>query len=351
MSWYKKRQSISDGTALQMPSTLVLSSVLHVVGLAGVLLYCWELIKLAGSLELFILALFTDSSLIRQGLSEISSPGIQLSYLGWMAIALSLVYFVRYRWSWILALLSALQFAANLTFIDRTRPIWIVSCALLTAMAFDQGQLSRRPFKVIGGFCLFAVLAFVLIGLWIGKTGGEAGGYGATALDGMYFSLYLYLTGGFAYANELLTHTLVVSWVPERVLYPLFRLASELGISSAPPSQISEFFYVPYPMNVGTFLEPFLNDGGVLFALVGILIYTLGFDYAGLICLRSGRFLATYFWANLCFSALIAFFVPKIGSTPFWLFLALSLGAAAWTSLRAVAAHVPPYRFIPDRSP
>jgi len=53
------------------------------------------------------------------------------------------------------------------------------------------------------------------------------------------------------------------------------------------------------------------------------------FDFIGLLCLRSRGIFAVYFWANLCFSTLIGFFTPKIGTTPIWLFFMVTIGALA----------------------
>jgi hypothetical protein len=326
VKWYQHKVALLSDKPKKSPPLYMLV-VLHSLGFLGIAVYWRELANVLGSIELFAITLISDSSLVRQALIEMSSVGIQISYVGWIAVALSAVYVVRANWNWLIGTLTLIQILANLTFIDRTRPIWIVMVSVLCAMALDRGQLSKRPLMLFGGVSAFAISTFILVGTWIGKTGGEAGGFGATALDGMFFSLYLYMTSGFAYANEMLSHTILGSGAPERIAYPFFKFLSEFGITAVPPSQISPFFYVPYPTNVGTFLEPFLNDGGVPFALAGILIFTVGFDSLGLVCLRSRMVLPTFFWANLCFTSMMGFFTQKIGSTAFWLFLSLCFAA------------------------
>jgi hypothetical protein len=341
--WYALRPKAADPLS-GFANTHIVLFTLHAVGFLGLYLYWQQLINTFGSWQAVLLLLASESSQIRQVTEDVATIGIQLTYLGWLAIGLSAVFIARRGWSLPWATVSVCQLLGNLTFVDRTRPLWILICAALIAMALDRGQMSRRPWRLLIAMAVAGVGLFVGIGAWVGKVGGEAGGYGATSLEGFSFSIYLYATGGFAYANELLSHALNPEWVPHRILYPVFKALNTFGFSLAPPSQIAEFLYVPYPTNVGTFLEPFINDGGLVFGFIGIVVYTFGFDYMGLTCLRSNRFLPAFFWAQLCFASMIGFFTPKIGSTPFWLFLLLAIASLAigWLhqSLRGIGQQL-----------
>src|SRR5439155_17556648 len=103
-----------------------------------------------------------------------------------------------------------------------------------------------------------------------------------------------------------------------------------VGIVPSPPSQINEYFSMPFTTNVGTFLEPFYRDGGFTFAFAAILVHSFGLDWLGLALLRSGRRLALFAWANLCFVTFISFFTPKITGFPTWLFTGLAIAAILW---------------------
>jgi hypothetical protein len=81
---------------------------------------------------------------------------------------------------------------------------------------------------------------------------------------------------------------------------------------------VLEFFSVPILTNVGTFLEPFYQDGGRLFLIFGILIHTLLFDRIALFLMKRISIFSVISIATLCFINFIAFFVPKVTSASSW---------------------------------
>ena len=133
-----------------------------------------------------------------------------------------------------------------------------------------------------------------------------------------------------------------ITYVPERALYPALKALAALNMTPSPPSQLNDYYSVPFPANVGTFLEPFYHDGGMAFAFVAIVVHSFGLDWLGLAFLRTTRRLALFGWANLCFVTVIGFFTPKITGFPTWLFTGLAILAALWPRPRTVASHTSP---------
>lgn len=294
--------------------------VLHIVGFMGLALYVREILGHFDSWTGLLTSLLNESYLIRQ--AEIELLGIYLAYFGWMAIPLTILRW-RFKGRLPAALLIALvaQCAGNLLFIDRTRPIWLVFISVLILFPFVPQLNAQKLMKRVLGLAGFGVLAFYLIGMWVGKIGEGFSHYGFVGIGQEFSVLYYYLTSGFAYFDVILEQEAEFDDIPQRSLYPLFKAASMLGMGPDPVSQILPFIEAPFPANVGTFLEPYFSDGGMLYMALGIAACTFGVDFLAYHLFRSNDPFALFCWANLSFVSFIAFFVPKLVSTPVWLFL------------------------------
>jgi oligosaccharide repeat unit polymerase len=307
----------------------------HASGFAGIALYVVEFSRNLGGITGFFFALVNEAYAIRWEAETSASVGTQLSYLGWVAIALTGYLFAGRRISGRWLAPALLQFLGNFLFIDRTRPFWILFTVLFMILPAARTLETRRIVRLVAGAGILALTIFCSVAVWTGKTSYE-GKFDDSALPGLSQEIYAYGISGFAYFNHLLESGEEVSYRPERVLYPAFRLLSRTGVTREPPAQILDFFEVPFSTNVGTFLEPFYRDGGLIFVLCGIVIYSFGFDLMGWAFLKSGNPLAVYAWANLCFATFMVFFTPQATFFPSWLFTALggagllirSLGAA-----------------------
>jgi oligosaccharide repeat unit polymerase len=185
-----------------------------------------------------------------------------------------------------------------------------------------------------------ATAVFVAVGTWIGKIGSTNASGDATLLP-QIDNVYYYGTCGFAYFNHVIEVEKDIDYFPSRTFYPLFRILSSAGVAREPPSQINEFYTIPFATNVGTVLEPFYRDGGLGFTFVGILLVSFVFDALALWFWRQGHFLADFAAANLCFATFLGFFTPKVASFPLWLFC--GLGAAPSLAAR-LFAHQPDLR-------
>jgi oligosaccharide repeat unit polymerase len=304
---------------------------LHLVGLYGIYKYVVELIGYFGSASELFVTLGAASYKIRQASDEIQTIGTQLSYLGWIAIWITAYQAGRGSSKRVLWALAIVQLAANLIYIDRTRPVWIVFGAALTIIAARYHKVSPVRLArtlIVSGVVLVSI--FVAVGTWIGKITLESSRSNArSALPVAMEPLYLYGTSGFAYFDQVVAVELPHGGIPQRMLYPALMIAGRLGLVERPPPQINEFKNVPMPTNVGTFLEPLYRDAGIVGVLVGTLLISFGGDALAMYLLRRPSAGAFVGWAALCFVDFIAFFTPKASSTPTWLFLLFGV-AFAW---------------------
>jgi hypothetical protein len=317
---------------LAMPARATLLA-LHGIGLLGVALYVRDMARALGGWQQFFASLLYASQLIRLTLEETTSFGVQLSYVGWVAVGLS-VCFVRRRQvsSWFLVF-SIVQGAANILFMDRTRPIWIGFTTALVALSVSESFSARKLVRNATWGLIGCAVCFAAIAIWIGKTP-EEGAFGNSPLPLSLQYVYSYGTAGFAYFNEIVARLTPTEVGAQRVLYPLFKLLARLSLTTTPPPQVNDIYWVPFPINVGTFLEPWYRDGGILLATIGVLAQSVGQDFLGLLLLRNGRPLARFAWSNLCFASFIAFFTPKFNNLPFWLFVGLGTAGLAADAIR-----------------
>ncbi|MBL0225534.1 MAG: oligosaccharide repeat unit polymerase [Geobacteraceae bacterium] len=310
--------------------------LLHAVGFIGVIKYVIDISRNLGGIAGFLLALVNEAYAIRWENETTISIGTQLTYVGWIAIALTVYQLQRKRISAYWLIPALFQLSGNLLYIDRTRPFWILFTSILMILPAAKTLHPGRLFRLAAGTTLIAVMIFWAVAEWTGKTTYE-GKFEESVLPGITQEIYVYGVSGFAYFNKMLDGNEQISSVPERFLYPLIKYLAKLGFTKEPPSQVIDFYDVPFSTNVGTFLEPFYRDGGLLFVLCGIIIYSFGIDFAANFFLRQNTPVALFVWANLCFTSLIGFAVPKLSSFPVWLFAILGVGGMLLTSAQRLA--------------
>ena len=327
-----------SGEAPALPLILALAAA----GFAGTAKYLIDAIDWFGSVDVLAATLLFSSENVRWAASDLASYGTQLTYFGWIAAALAGYRCGKLRVSLGLTLLIIVILATNVIYIDRTRPTWIV---FITGLAFLYGRLERYDIRrlLAGGVgAIAAFLAiFIVVGLWVGKISITADSYESNVLSGPLHNIALYVTGGFGYLNEIVQNERNFNYIPARTLYPFFEFTARLGLSEEPPSRILEFFYLPHPVNVGTFIEPLYRDGGIVYTIVGLVILVFGADWLGIFLLKSQSGLALVAWTNLCFANALAFFTPKFTSFPLWLIVGAGV-VAALLKARASTAQVPP---------
>lgn len=312
-----KRLNLS---AIHNKKNIGISSILmlHAIGGFGVFLYITQLAKLLGGYGAVLIAFSQEALILRAASEDAATVGTQFSYLGWIAIfsSIPLIFFSnisKYK-KYILVFLALLQLIVNLIYIDRTRPIWIIFVVLLMLLP----EIISRKGNIIK-FALAAI--FGVIGFFFGFAL-FTGKYNES--EGILRNLLIYIVGGFGYFDQLLMNDASVDYIPQRILYPLFKLVSKYSSDLNPPSQVLEFRDIPYPTNVGTFLEPLYSDGGILFVIIGVPLLVFFLNYTSYYALSrgGGSYYGRIFWANICFTFAISFFVPKFVSFPFWMIAA-----------------------------
>lgn len=319
-------------TPLQGTANRPLLLILHIVGFIGIAKYIIDISRSMGGMWWFFFALFNEAVKIRAEAEFSSSVGTQIGYAGWIAIGLTMHWIAGKKLSKFWLLPVVLQFAGNLAYMDRTRPLMILLASLFIILPAAVSRINVK--KIVTGVSAslaITILTFWGMAEWVGKTyykwADEAG-----TLPGITYDIYTYGVSGFAYFNKLLEINVPIAYLPERVLYPLLKFTAKLELNRDPPSQILGFHYIPFSTNIGTFLEPYYSDGGHAFMLLGILFFSFGLNAAGLYFLRANTPFADYAWANLCLALTLAFILNKMVSFPLWLFCCIGLVSAMATN-------------------
>lgn len=290
-----------------------------IIGLFGLIKYYMDFAEFFGGFDSFIEIIANNPLDIRAMAAEETSIGFQLSYFSWIAIISSAFYLkepITNGRKKLIILFSLFLFILNLGFIDRTRPIWIASMFFFS-IAFLNNH--HRPSIWIRKNLLKVSLlpiAFFFIFSLITKKYDEA--------DGMIANFYIYIVGGLPYMDQLL-HESVSEYTLNHTFYPIAKILHGLSIIDNTSSQILEFKNVPFPTNVGTFLQPLFSDGGIIYAILGIPILVIATDLLAIYFLKRKSTLSIIAWSNLIFIFLISFFTPKYASSATYLFVLIYL--------------------------
>lgn len=295
------------------------------IGTIGLLLFFQDLIAALGGLEAFVVTVVLNILEIRKITGEETFRGIQLSYFSWIII--SVIFSTPYSRKILYVVIGFVLIVLNLLFVDRTRPIWFL---FTTFIIIYYNNVYKLKFSTFLKYVLLITASlFAVFLIFVSVTGKKVneGEFGNTIIPPGLQDLYFYLTSGYAFLNKIILMDRGVDYIPVRTLYPLFKALSSLGITTEPPAQVLDFLNIglDVPTNVGTFLEPYMNDGGYLYAFIGIFVNTFLLDSLGLYLLNGNTLLGKYAWANVVFVNFIGFFTPKICSVPIWLFVIIGI--------------------------
>ncbi len=302
----------------------ILLILISFLGILGIIKYVLDYAKFAGAFGILMSVFIEDTGQLRTMADNVESWGTQVSYFSWIA-SFIIVYHIANKqlskwWFFFLFIILVL----NALFLDRTRPVWIIfTCSLSYFMATYYKYSRRTIVFVIASIALFFISIFIAIGSVLGKGADDEYflNYGLPRWTQSFFS---YLTSSFAYLGRLISYELPASYEPVRILYPIEKILAKSSLVNQPPSQILEFFSVPILTNVGTFLEPFFQDGARVFMALAIIIHTFLFDSLALKLMKNINVFGVICLATLCFINFIAFFVPRINSTATWFIFLMS---------------------------
>lgn len=288
-----------------------------IIGIYGLFIYIKDFSSYLGGYSSFFIAFSEKPLIIRALAAEETSIGFQLSYFSWISIFYC-IYFLFSDLklakinSVLLAGLALTEFSLNLLFIDRTRPVILFLSSFLI-IVFLKSPRIKKPMGVIFAIFTGPIFIFLIQASFTGKFNQD---------DGLVNNLLIYIFSGFGYFSSAL-----VDVRPEfeltRTFYPIAKIFNIFGGQLEIPSQILDFRNVPFSTNVGTFLEPFLLDGGVLFVVLAVPVLLIVLDFMAVRAIQSKGVLGLFLWANLILVAVFSFFVPKFNSPYFYIFICL----------------------------
>jgi oligosaccharide repeat unit polymerase len=284
------------------------------IGFFGLFLYARDFGAELGGTAVFFYTFFESPLQIRGLAQEVTSSGFQISYFSWIFIFYGAYFifsgFFEKKYSILLVwILLFLAFFLNLLFIDRTRPITIFVVSALTVIFLRLHKI-RRPSRLIFFLLLSPFIIFLAQAIFTQKYDAE---------EGLFGNIVVYIFGGFGYLSALL-YDVSPQYELTRTFLPISKILESFGVIRNVPSQVLEFKDVPFPTNVGTFLEPMLSDGGAIFVVLLTPLLIFWIDYFALKTLASRTVLGVFLWANLVFLQMLSFFVPKYNATYLYLF-------------------------------
>lgn len=300
-------------------------SLLYFIGFIGVILFLREYFEFYGGATNYFFVLFSESSTELRINSIIASEsiGIQLTYLGWIALGLNTVYFVKNKISKLWLIPFCLTFLSNLLFIDRTRPMWLILIIVLIILALKVNVFTLK--RLVKGL-IITIIIFLVLFLAIGKLAGKSNEeklYRGWDVSSNTQNVVFYLTSSFHYLDYIINKK-EPAYQFDRTIYPALKTLNLAGfIENQPTSLINEFYGSPYQTNVGTFLEPFYNDYGIPYMLFGIILHSFFLNYIAIFFFKRKNAFSMFVAVNICIVDFFIFFTPKINNFPVWLFLFL----------------------------
>lgn len=307
------------------PRQLAFFAFLSIIGGSGAYLYFSNLGVGFGGMNALIYTFIEDPLAVRGYNSEMGSAGTQLTFFGWPAVVLG-VLILRSRLAfWIklvVVTISVGLLLANMGFVDRTRPVWIIAMAFF-ALAVSSPWLRARLVVALLFFLAAVVAFFLAFSLVTGKK----------VESGLAGTFAVYSASGFVYLDKLVQED-VEEFSLVRTFYPVSKVLEAVGVIEDVPPQVLDPKFVPMWTNVGTIVEPLYSDGGWFLIIVGFPLLALALNSLAASCLRRPTALALALYGSVMFTMIIGFFVPKFASTPNYVFFLLAAGA--WIGPRVV---------------
>lgn len=285
------------------------------IGGYGIYRYISDFSQLLGG-ENFFLIFFINPLRIRELAAEETSIGFQLSYFTWPVIPHAILLLKdssnsKFRRTILITLIIACFFA-NTLFIDRTRPVLLLITGALTYLIVFNKKI-KNPLKIVSIALTGPIVIFFGQAFFTSKYDAD---------DGLIQNFLVYLLGGFGYFSAALDDQ-VRAFSLANTLMPAYKILASIGLTPPPPPQILEFKNVPFPTNVGTFLQPLVADGGwqLVVVLLPVLIFSL--DSIALRAFKSSTLFGIFLWSHIVAASLLSFFVSKYNSTYLYLFFIL----------------------------
>ncbi len=309
--YFKRNAQLRIKATPVAPMAFVTCTIIGFYGIYSYLVYASGLF--GGMAALLATAVVNPLEIRAISIDELGGA-VQLSYFSWISIGFGIFLFRQPQYGYfakfVIITIVLLTFFSNMFFIDRTRPIWLMIIVLISFIA-----LSKDPRKWMLRFVfmtpLFIFALFIVFSIATGKL--TEGGISETLLQ--------YILGGFSYSNFLLGELQGFDYLPIRTFYPIAKVFEVTGLGVPVPSQVLDFYEVPFATNIGGFVEPLIGDGGLIYVLIGVPMIVFVSDWLGLVALKSRTYFGVFLYANLIFSNMFSFFVAKFCSSPIYLFV------------------------------
>jgi oligosaccharide repeat unit polymerase len=318
---YKQSKKVIDQTRelVMSKNDITIFIISTIIGLYGLYTYILDFSSIIGGLGNFFDTLSNSALEIREIGIENTSIGFQLSYFSWISIFFGVCIIcsknLRFINLSIIGLIIIIEFLLNLTFIDRTRPTWLLIICIFGVAFFKGGSQLK-----IGKSVLFTVFTVISIFFVFSITTGKY-----NVQSGLIENFMLYSVGGIGYLDSIINLPMNDEFTMVRTFYPVAKILEIMGLINDVPSQVLEPRLIPFWMNVGTFVEPIYSDGGMVFFLIMTPLLIIFTDYLALFFYSKNTFANRLVWVNLIFSGMISFFVPKFNSVPLYLFVFVAI--------------------------
>lgn len=311
--FYKKYDNVKH-RKITNGNFIFLYLICGAIGFFGLFKYYVDFASFFGGWNPFFHTLFNDPMQIRAKAAEETSIGFQLSYFSWISLFSGVVYLAEKKAhsikSWIVLCSCTLIFILNTGFMDRTRPTWLLLLIFFALVSAGENKTLYLRKKIIK-FIIIITSMIIIFPLISGKYGEE----------GVFNNIFIYITGGFPYVDAAMNDSNNVNYGIENTFYPVSKMFEIIGIKETLSTQILEFREVPFMTNVGTFIEPFVADGGVLYVLLLTPIMIFMFDFIGLYMYRENTTISMFIWSNLIYCMALAFFASRFTNTAIYLFV------------------------------
>lgn len=318
ISRLKKKKSLVDIFSLYFCAT---------IGMAGYIFYYKDLIA---TFQIKWLIIFITHGARQIRLYEPEGVSTQLTYFGWIACCLISFYLSSKKISryWIYYIVASV--IMSLGYVDRVKPISILffsTFGYLSGLLLNNYKKIKlyRVAKIVIIVLSIGLLIYIGIALSLDKISGNR--YGETILPATIANIYIYLTGGFAYFDNIIGSNFIGTGF-YMFFYPLFKFFSMFHIFGYDSFFKENLPFLSLPMikiNVATGLEPIYSSFGLIGLVFFCIMYPFGADKLAIYLVTLQSDFKIVVMATIAWTSLFLFFTLRITSTPFYFIMIFSI--------------------------
>ena len=192
------------------------------------------------------------------------------------------------------------------------RLVWVVFIFVISIFLKKNNNRENIDIKYILYLFICLTSIFILYTIFTGKIISSRN----EGLHGAIDTLMLYITSGHAYFDHQIKMGLEFTKNSYRSFDSLTKILSIIfNEQKWNGNEFLDFFYIPYPTNVGTAFESIYVEFGIFGLILIMILLSFGFDALGLYAIKRSGILHIIFLSNICFVSLMTFFVQKAFDT------------------------------------